>query len=252
VAREFLGYVSRIVRHEFRRTLVGIPTARYFLRSWGARHQRASSKASGQLSFATHVINLPHRRDRLLEVERELKSVGIDSYKIFSAVNGMDVFPQPKLLAGKRGCAQSHIDILRESRGLATPLLVVEDDLRFAVDAPTFHSLVNRFLLDSALDVFSFHYFSCHKIRVGPEFSVATDLVSAAGYLVKPTAIRSVLKDFERSARYLGRGINLPIDHAWWRTQRWSAVFAVSNIMLATQAGGDSDIDYSKRASSSS
>jgi hypothetical protein len=29
-------------------------------------------------------------------------------------------------------------------------------------------------------------------------------------------------------------------------------VFAVSNVRLATQAGGDSDIEYSERASSSS
>jgi GR25 family glycosyltransferase involved in LPS biosynthesis len=229
-----------------------MPALRYFLRSWGVRQNPASTNEREQLSFATHVINLPHRHDRLVEVERDLKRVGIDDYKIFPAVYGMDVFPQPARLAGKRGCAQSHIDILRASRGLATPLLVVEDDLRFAVDAPTFRPLVERFLLDSSLDVLAFHYFSCHKIRVGPDFSVATDLVSAAGYLIKPTAVRSVLKDFERSARHLSRGINLPIDHAWWRAQRWSVVFAVSNVRLATQAGGDSDIEYSERASSSS
>lgn len=252
MVRESLGYVGRIVRHEFRRKLVWIPAARYFLRSRGISTNSAIFRAGDQLSFVTHVINLPHRSDRLLEVKRELKQVGIEPYTVFPAVYGRDVYPQPMQLAGKRGCAQSHIEILRASRGLSRPLLVVEDDLRFSVDALTFRSIVEKFLLDPALDVLCLHHFSCHKIKIDPDFSVATDLVSAAGYLIKPIAIRSVLRDFERSARRLGRGMNLPIDHAWWRSQRWSVVFAISNTTVANQAGGYSDIDYGKRPSDAS
>lgn len=83
-----------------------------------------------------YVINLATRKDRLEEISRELKTVGIE-YEIFTAINGVpkDVKLPDYILKvpGIAGCMFSHIRIIEDAkRRNFNKILILEDDAEFA------------------------------------------------------------------------------------------------------------------------
>lgn len=82
----------------------------------------------------TYVVNLPERHDRLMEMTREFKKVGVsfpsDQVVLFNAIKPLEKGEFPT--AGVRGCFLSHLGVLKAARnqGLKNVLLI-EDDLSF-------------------------------------------------------------------------------------------------------------------------
>ena len=82
----------------------------------------------------TYLINLPERRDRLVEMKREFRKIGVsfpsDKVILFPAVK-----PTEKgdfQTVGVKGCFLSHLGVLREARDQGVShVLVLEDDLSF-------------------------------------------------------------------------------------------------------------------------
>ena len=104
----------------------------------------------------TYVINLAHRTDRLLKMEKQLKRVGIDNYEIFKAIqptledvyewNPKFIIPVPQWLSsgktdidkyriGSLGCLKSHLEVIKDaiSKGYEN-IMILEDDTEFLFD----------------------------------------------------------------------------------------------------------------------
>ncbi|WP_367026704.1 glycosyltransferase family 25 protein [Methylococcus sp. ANG] len=86
-----------------------------------------------------YVINLPERRDRRREMEKELERAGMPPesgrVEFFPAIRPESAGPFPSI--GAHGCFMSHLGILREARGQGLRnVLILEDDLTFAAQFP--------------------------------------------------------------------------------------------------------------------
>ena len=96
-----------------------------------------------------NVINLPERRDRRREFERQLRRLGLDydnaGVTLFAAVRPDSPAGFPTI--GARGCFLSHLEVLRSARDRgAERITICEDDLDFSADferraAPIFDAL---------------------------------------------------------------------------------------------------------------
>jgi hypothetical protein len=81
-----------------------------------------------------YVINLPERRDRLADMQQELKRIGVclpsNHVTIFPAIKPTEPDQFPSI--GARGCFLSHLQVLTQAceRGLSN-VLILEDDLSF-------------------------------------------------------------------------------------------------------------------------
>jgi GR25 family glycosyltransferase involved in LPS biosynthesis len=231
----------RYVRHEYRNVLVVVPYVRLQVRQlMTAAGWRKAQHFPGAVPDPI-VINLPFRQERLRAMHEELGRIGLPNYSLEGAVHGVTVFPEPPHLAGKRGCAASHINVLRRALHSKEAVFVLEDDVEFTGEADLLRVAVQHFLGNPTMDVLCLHSWSSRTRPINEIVSVATDVTSTAAYILKPRAIRFVLRDFERSARALARGRNLPIDHSWWKSQRWDLVFVVPNFSVAAQVGEQSD-----------
>lgn len=190
------------------------------------------------------VINLLHRKDRLTEIARQLSRIGIKRYDVLEAFDGRKLYAGEQWLAGKWGCAMSHYSALMEKKFSLRPLLVIEDDLVF-VDSPTvLRDAVVAFLADDRLDLMTLDWSTVRKRKISEEFYFVTDSVLTSAYLVKPRGLEHLERDFSRSIRNLERGKNFPIDHAWWRSQRWNLISVAPVVKLCRQASGSSDTEF--------
>lgn len=237
-----LDQLRRYVRHEYRNLLVWLPFLRLRARALKSIFSPGQESWDQSQMPAPFIINLPFRSERLSRVKSQLSRVGVEDFVVHPAVHGREAFPLPADMSGKRGCAASHIEVLRQHADSRSPIFVMEDDIDFVVGAEELQATILHFLRNKAMDVLCLHSWSARTRRADDTVSLATDVTSTAAYLVKPRAIRYLQRDFERSAKILARGRNVPIDHAWWRSQRWNLVFVVPNQQVATQVGGHSDI----------
>jgi hypothetical protein len=81
---------------------------------------------------ATFVINLKHRTDRRIAMEKQLSKIGWD-VQFFSAVRPDDAAGFPSV--GARGCFLSHLAVLKAARDDGVQqLTILEDDVNFAPD----------------------------------------------------------------------------------------------------------------------
>lgn len=80
------------------------------------------------------IVNLPHRKDRLLEMRDQLAKVGLlddPRVEFFEALS-----PQDRGLftcKGSNGCFQSHFTILEEAAEAGQSVLILEDDCDFVL-----------------------------------------------------------------------------------------------------------------------
>ncbi len=82
-------------------------------------------------------INLEHRIDRKLHVEKELSKVGLTNFTRFNAI---------KMPNGALGCSMSHLKCLQLAKENNWPyVLIVEDDIEF-LEPNTFINQANKFL----------------------------------------------------------------------------------------------------------
>ena len=81
-------------------------------------------------------INLEHRIDRKLHVEKELNKVGLTNFTRFNAI---------KMENGALGCSMSHLKCLQMAKENGWPhILIVEDDIEF-LNPTTFINQANKF-----------------------------------------------------------------------------------------------------------
>jgi len=81
-------------------------------------------------------INLEHRIDRKLHVEKELNKVELTNFTRFNAI---------KMENGALGCSMSHLKCLQMAKENGWPyILIVEDDIEF-LDPETFINQANKF-----------------------------------------------------------------------------------------------------------
>ena len=89
-------------------------------------------------------INLPNRTDRRSQLEAQLRSVNWKA-EFFSAIRpeGPGSFPS----IGARGCFLSHLEVLRDAnRRKVERLIVIEDDLNFAMNFKDHWRTIENFL----------------------------------------------------------------------------------------------------------
>jgi glycosyl transferase, family 25 len=118
-----------------------------------------AGKMPSSLFDRIYVINLPERKDRLREITRELKSLGMSfsdpTVRLLSATRPREAlgFPSPAV----RGCFLSHFAILRQARadGLNS-VLIMEDDLAIS---PAFVNSCKRLSHEIEASPWGFIYF---------------------------------------------------------------------------------------------
>jgi hypothetical protein len=82
-----------------------------------------------KIKTATFVINLEHRLDRRVEMEKQLLSIGWRA-EFFSAIRPRDAGNFPSL--GARGCFLSHLEVLKKAINYEIrQLIILEDDVSF-------------------------------------------------------------------------------------------------------------------------
>jgi GR25 family glycosyltransferase involved in LPS biosynthesis len=230
------------LRHEIRQVFFWLA----FLRLQIGRRasQGTHPTSSWQENIDVVVINLAHREDRLTEIARQLSRIGIEHYEVLNAFDGRKLYAGEEWLAGKWGCAMSHHSALMDRKLSARPLLVIEDDLVFVDSPTTLRDAVAAFLADDRLDLMTLDWSTVRKKKISDKFYFVTDSVLTSAYLVKPRGFKYLLRAFSRSIRKLERGKNLPIDHAWWRPQRWNLSSVAPIVKLCRQASGPSDTEF--------
>ena len=176
------------------------------------------------------IINLPERRDRRREMERELASVGLaDDPRVsfFPAIRPVDAGSFTSI--GARGVYHSQLAILREAAEANRSVLILEDDCDFIPAARDFD-------FGSGWDIFYGGYYA-----TSPGDLAQSDIVGAhmMGFTAKAaTEICAYLDTLEFE------GIHPPIDAAyvWFRRARPDVPTRFAVPPLANQRPSRSDI----------
>ena len=231
--------ITRAFRHELRNLLFWAAALRLVVRR--SRFARISRRSWTLEDVPIMVINLPRRTDRLKQIRGEFSRIAVSEFEVVPGIDGREVFSENPVLAGKRGCAASHIEALSRARLLDRPVLVIEDDLVFTQPFEELKRTVDAFLIDSSLDLLLLDWSTVRAKSISSQLQLVTDSVLCSAYLAKPKAIGPIVRSFERSAKELEKGRDLPIDHAWWRPQRWELVTVAPRIRLCEQSAGQSD-----------
>ena len=198
-------------------------------------------------SYRSYLINLANEPDRLQKSLQEIATADLRAPERVDAVDGWSRYPRLGREAGRRGCAQSHIETLQRhlSRTPDEVAFIFEDDIRFSVPGRVSQTLV-EFLEDDALDVLCLHGFYSHSIPGSANLSISARISSCAAYAVKPRAIKHLIRAFSRSAKKLDQGFRGPkfgIDVMWQSLQWRTLVFAVPREDIAFQDSGYSQIE---------
>lgn len=231
----------RSLRHEVRNIIFWLAFARYKFRRDTHKDLSAASWVFDDLVVL--VINLASRPDRMEQVRTQLNSIGVDRFFVVPAVDGRQTYPELSTLSGKRGCAESHLLALSLAQEYEVPALILEDDVLFIEPESLLRRVVDSFLSADAIDLLLLDWSTPRHRAIDSHLALVTDSVLTSAYVVKPRAIPQLRKDFVRSGKKLQKKQNLPIDHAWWRAQRWKLVAAASLQRMCRQSSGFSNIE---------
>ena len=247
-----LGWVVSDLRLKIRRRVnvtratfsTTISLARYLAR---VKRQKAPAREMPEHNFQSYVISLKNRKKRLEMFLPEAQKLSLKSLIIWEATDGSFRYPQLGSDSGRRGCAQSHIELLNfhESRHPTMPALVFEDDFRLR-EPELANMCIDEFLGNDALDVLCLHGYFSKAVKISDNLSISSQISSTAGYLAKPTAFTKLHNAFLRASGKLEaghRGRRFGIDVAWQRLQWTTLVFAVPNAYISFQEAGYSDIE---------
>lgn len=176
------------------------------------------------------VINLPNRRDRRREMERELGAIGLTSdprVQFFPAVRPDNAGDFTSV--GARGVYLSQLEILRQAAAVSESVLILEDDCAFNPAAQYYST-------DGPWDIFYGGYEAAT-----PGDLVNSDIIGAHMMGFSAVGVRSV-------ATYLDaleyEGIHPPIDAAyiWFRRANPDVLTHFAIPPLAIQRSSRSDI----------
>jgi glycosyl transferase family 25 len=162
-------------------------------------------------------INLAHRQDRRVEIERELDAFEL-SYERFEAISTPG--------CGSIGCSYSHLGVLTlaRERGYRN-VLIFEDDFQFKVTKDEFeNALIPLFTLPFKFDVCMLGY-NLNRGEVSPEFPWLTRVYEAqtmSAYLVHNSMYDRLIELYEWSSPLMEstrEHWNYACDQAWKRFQ---------------------------------
>lgn len=84
-----------------------------------------------------HIINLPHRTDRLLKLREELADQGITDFRIWDGI----IHPT----SPKTGISQAHKQIIQYAlEKELSEILIAEDDVKFTAPGAFAHFMINK------------------------------------------------------------------------------------------------------------
>jgi hypothetical protein len=180
------------------------------------------------------VISLPSRHDRLAAFSRSLPHPWpFPALKIHPGVTETPP-PRWKSSAGAWGCAQAHLQVLRDiwARGVESTL-VLEDDAEFTSDfVRIWEDLKYRVPQN-------WHMLMLGGQHVGPTQPVGrhwlrcTETRRTHAYVIRLRAVPQLIRTWENTSRH--------IDHALGSFQRIAHVYAPARFLIG-QAAGASDI----------
>tara|TARA_Y100000748_G_scaffold237328_1_gene201360 strand:+ start:15101 stop:16681 length:1581 start_codon:yes stop_codon:yes gene_type:complete len=185
-------------------------------------------------------INLAHREDRRLHIEKELKNLET----ICKTTERIDAV---KHKIGAKGCAKSHIKALNRAKTQGWKnVLIVEDDVIFRKDAAlsiayAMHSHDFDVLLVAG------NIYSASKLDIDG-LSKAVKVQTTACYLVKADYYDKLIASYTKSSKNLTHKTKAPqwaIDKHWFKLQKRHN-WLVFNPTLAYQRPDYSDIEHKR------
>ena len=186
------------------------------------------------------IINLDHRSDRLKLSRKTLHRMGITKISKFSAINDS---------IAKRGCARSHLEVLKQFRySRESYRLICEDDVKFIGSILKLNEVLKEFLQDKDAKVLCLGNLTKKKIQnYTKTLDRALEVQTMSCYLVKQEFALNLIKNAECSIAELTRtqGINGAIDKLW-KTLQVDYIFVVPKNRLVVQASQYSDIEKKK------
>ncbi len=176
------------------------------------------------------VINLPERRDRRRDIERELASIGLGEdprVAFFPAIRPSAAGDFTSV--GARGVYLSQVAILREAAAANETVLILEDDCAFSLAARDYPT-------DGAWDIFYGGYEAAD-----PKNLATSDIVGAHMMGFTATAARALVAWLDKLTY---DGIHPPIDAAyiWFRRAHPEVATFFAVPRLAHQRSTRSDI----------
>jgi GR25 family glycosyltransferase involved in LPS biosynthesis len=187
-------------------------------------------------------INLEHRTDRKVHVERQLASIGINAPTRFNAI---------KLPNGAIGCSMSHLKCLQLAKEQGWPhLLLCEDDIEF-LDPALFVKQLNGFLNnheeDDTWDVLLIAGNNMPPYGLEDNYSVRIfQCQTTTGYLVKQHYYDKLINNIKDGLQKLMREPHnhrlYAIDKYWFNLQQSDYWFLVTPLTVV-QREDYSDIE---------
>lgn len=206
--------------------------------------QKQEENALISISDIKHVvyINLEHRTDRKVHVERQLASIGIQGATRFNAI---------KLPNGAIGCSMSHLKCLQLAKEQGWPhLLLCEDDIEF-LDPNLFVKQLNGFLCnheeESTWDVVLIAGNNMPPYGLEDDYSVRVfQCQTTTGYLVKQHYYDKLINNIKDGIQKLMREPHnhrlYAIDKYWFTLQQSDYWFLVTPLTVV-QREDYSDIE---------
>lgn len=193
-------------------------------------------------------VNLESRPDRLEELTKELRELGIGRWRRVSALDGRAAFPAlDSFFSGSVGCSLSHVLALQpENWEGREALLILEDDVEFLVNKTALAHSIHEFLENPAIDVLALYGKSRRggSHRISSNLQIVSGLVGTVCYVVKPHMGPVIANLFMHGVPALMRGRrNGKSDILWNRLQVRKYFFAAPNAPHAQNRAGFSDIE---------
>ena len=163
-------------------------------------------------------INLERRKDRRIEIERELETMGLTEKAIrFEAMD------RPG--KGIVGCTYSHLACLKHARDQNWKnVLILEDDFTFIVDKDTFERTLSTFFeANISYDVCMISYFLQQSQPTEyPFLTKVNEAQTASGYIVHQKFYNKLIDLYEYAAPILDETMahwDYANDQVWKRLQ---------------------------------
>lgn len=195
-----------------------------------------------------YYINLDHRLDRKILVEREFSKLQINFTRIPAIYN----------TNGATGCLQSHIKVLETCDPDAEYLWVCEDDIEFLVPRADIDKSIDAFMKSDG-DILCLAFNSSKQSKFINGFLRTTDNQTGACYIVKQkfrnilldlwkSLLNSIETNIEHPLKNIYLKLNIrkydfnALDQAWKVLQN-DYIFLIPEKRIATQRSGYSDIE---------
>lgn len=196
------------------------------------------------------VINLDRDVERLAHMREQLDGLGLP-FERFSALGGQALPAWLRgyfvgcatLSPGEIGCYASHLSICRRivAGDIASPVLVLEDDVGLPADLPAVLSALVR-TLPARWDIVRLSYPTKRMTRPIAALGAHHELVR---YSHVPTSTGAYLINASGARKFLApRARRIPIDHDLRRVWAWNlATFGVAPPPVKADVFGSSSID---------